>query len=223
MEKISNPITRRPLQVSLVFRVIEGPETRMRYTEVGGVFLPQGTKDMATRPADAWRLRRKLWQEVRTDQDVLGFLNQSPLAWAGSMPVSPGDVLAVRQFTQKAVTLPPSEWGTICVKENLPQELVSETWALGNISLSGQRKSAHMLWVALTLREALLATVALDALRGSRYRLCKHCGNPFQMTSHKNRKFCSEGHRQLSCMARYRKRVRRRAIKQAQGIRRKKQ
>lgn len=189
----------------------------MRYTEVGGVFLPQGTKRTAEGRADVWRLRHKLWQEVRTNQDVLGFLNQAPLAWAGSMPVYPGDVLAVRRFTRRAVVLPPSEWDTICKEENLPPNLASEAWALGNLSLSGQRRTAHVLWVVITLREALLASVTIDALSNCRYRLCQHCGNPFQLTGHKNRKFCSEAHRQLSCMARYRKRLRRRDVKQMKG------
>jgi hypothetical protein len=125
----------------------------------------------------------------------------------------PADIFSIRTFTRLAVTVPPSRWQELCQREKLSPQLVPEAWSLKNIYLSERAGKVHMYFLALSLRQALLATVMIDALRGSRYRLCKlaRCSIPFEVTEQKRKRFCCEEHRQAYAMQRYRKRLRKKS------------
>ena len=209
-----------PVFVPIVFNV--APGVRRRYAEAHGHFtLQPSTLDWGRLESqcvlpDVWKLRLKLWQEVKTNEDALAFVNQAGMIWkAENEPIVPADIFTVRTFTRLAVTMPPTRWPRVCEEERLPVNLVGDAWSLKNLFPSDQGSRFHLVYLANTLRQALLSSVLIDALRGMKYRFCRlaRCGIPFEVTGQKKKQFCCEEHRQAHAMQRYRTRRHRKLSK----------
>jgi len=178
------------IPVSITFRILPcrwmvRKETYNSKEFVGKPSAPNGVC------LDAYEVREE-FLKVSNPDEILGFLNKT-----GVFKIFPATRTTVENFhdwqaqVRLLMTHSPVNW-----KERISDDFL---WLMSRndafkirFAWTAEGYSGNI-WVGLTL-VAILATIHLDHLRKAEFRFCSRedCGMPYEITSHHERKYCTE-------------------------------
>jgi len=137
-------------------------------------------RDERSLPADAWQLRDAFLRVSSDIQSALAFLNRWG-CWTFWSCTRLDTLLAFQKTVRRALISSPEDW--------FEKESFS---GLRLIERTGEYPYSRVSTVEC--EPAIRATVAIDLLRKAKFGICarRDCKQPFAITSHHRRKYCSQ-------------------------------
>jgi hypothetical protein len=147
---------------------------------------------------DAWSVRAD-FLDLRDENDCLGFLNETGLffrdgANEAGQPMSLDHIRIWQRTFIGFLRRRPAVWETrLELVEPNASEIIRMVHLHRHCTVAlGEGRAAQ--FIARETFSAILATIYLDHLRGTRFRLCARpdCGRPYEIESRHTRKYCTQ-------------------------------